>query len=207
MIAPGPLLADGLAVRARGARGRHSRAAGPLPRRRSRPASSPARSRSPRRRGSFDPADVDATVALDGDDAVLSGTKRFVVEGDAVDELVVVARIAGSPGADGVRAVVVPAAALTTHARARVRRQPPARARRPRRRARRRATACSATPTRRPPTALRRALEEATVCARARDGRHRADDLRHRRSSTRSSASSSACRSARSRRSSTSSPT
>lgn len=64
--------------------------------------------------GSFDPADVDATVAFDGDDAVVSGTKRFVVEGDAVDELVIVARVADQPADDGVRAVVVPVVSLAT---------------------------------------------------------------------------------------------
>ena len=63
--------------------------------------------------GSFDPADVGATIAFDGDDVVLSGRKRFVVEGDAVDELVVVARSRTS-GDDGVRAVVVPVAPVTT---------------------------------------------------------------------------------------------
>jgi alkylation response protein AidB-like acyl-CoA dehydrogenase len=64
--------------------------------------------------GSFDPADVDATVVFDGEEAVLSGTKRFVVEGDAVDELVIVARVTGRPADDDVRAVVVPVASLTT---------------------------------------------------------------------------------------------
>ena len=64
--------------------------------------------------GSFDPGDVEATVAFDGNDAVLSGTKCFGVEGDAVDELVVVARLASEPGDNGVRAVVVPVADLET---------------------------------------------------------------------------------------------
>ena len=65
--------------------------------------------------GSFDPADVNAAISFDGDDVVLSGAKRFVMEGDAVDEIVVVARVSGLPGDDdGVRAVVVPVAALTT---------------------------------------------------------------------------------------------
>src|SRR6478752_4143417 len=45
--------------------------------------------------GSFDPADVAATMAFDDDQVVLSGTKRFVMEGDAVDEIVVVARVGG----------------------------------------------------------------------------------------------------------------
>jgi len=64
--------------------------------------------------GSFDPADVTATINFDGDHAVLSGAKRFVVEGDAVDELVVVARVADQPGDDGVRAVLVPVASVAT---------------------------------------------------------------------------------------------
>jgi alkylation response protein AidB-like acyl-CoA dehydrogenase len=64
--------------------------------------------------GSFDPADVEATLAFDGEHVDLTGTKRFVVEGDAVDELVVVARIASSSGAEGVRAVVVPVRATRT---------------------------------------------------------------------------------------------
>jgi alkylation response protein AidB-like acyl-CoA dehydrogenase len=64
------------------------------------------------RRGSFDPAAVTATVVIDGNEAVLSGEKRFVVEGDVVDELVVVAREPGSVGDEGVRAVVVPVAAV-----------------------------------------------------------------------------------------------
>jgi len=63
--------------------------------------------------GSFDPGRVDATVVFDGDEVVLSGTKRYVVEGDAVDELVVVCRT-DAPGEDGVRAVVVPVTATTT---------------------------------------------------------------------------------------------
>jgi alkylation response protein AidB-like acyl-CoA dehydrogenase len=113
--------------------------------------------------GSFDPAAVTATVAFDADDAVLAGSKRFVFEGDAVNELVVVARRAGTSGDDGIRTVVVPVAGLATEplraldgtrrlahidlegvrvARDRVLGDPDA----------------SAAP------ALRRALEEATVC-------------------------------------------
>jgi alkylation response protein AidB-like acyl-CoA dehydrogenase len=63
--------------------------------------------------GSYDPATVAATVTLDGDTAVLQGEKRFVIEGDAVDEIVVVVREPGTTGDDGVRAVVVPADAVT----------------------------------------------------------------------------------------------
>jgi alkylation response protein AidB-like acyl-CoA dehydrogenase len=60
--------------------------------------------------GSFDAVGVETTVVFDGNDAVLTGTKRYVVEGDAVDELVVVCRTE-APGDAGVRAVVVPVAA------------------------------------------------------------------------------------------------
>jgi alkylation response protein AidB-like acyl-CoA dehydrogenase len=59
--------------------------------------------------GSFDPADVAATWSEDGAQVVLTGEKRFVIEGDVVDEVVVVARRPGSERDDGVRAVVVPA--------------------------------------------------------------------------------------------------
>jgi alkylation response protein AidB-like acyl-CoA dehydrogenase len=64
--------------------------------------------------GSFDPSDVGATLRAAGDEVVLSGTKRFVVEGDRVDELVVVVRVADTTGSDGVRAVVVPAGDTAT---------------------------------------------------------------------------------------------
>ena len=63
---------------------------------------------------SFDPADVRVTAAIDGADVRLGGEKRFVVEGDAVDEIVVVAREPGTAGDDGIRAVVVPATAVET---------------------------------------------------------------------------------------------
>jgi alkylation response protein AidB-like acyl-CoA dehydrogenase len=64
--------------------------------------------------GSYDPRDVEATLAFDGNDAVLSGQKRFVVEGDTVDEVVVVVRLAGAGGDDGVRGVVVLVPAVRT---------------------------------------------------------------------------------------------
>jgi alkylation response protein AidB-like acyl-CoA dehydrogenase len=64
--------------------------------------------------GSFDPAAVAATVVFDGAHVVLAGEKRFVVEGDAIDELVVVAREPGTTGDDGVHAVAVPVAATRT---------------------------------------------------------------------------------------------
>jgi alkylation response protein AidB-like acyl-CoA dehydrogenase len=57
---------------------------------------------------SYDPAHVGATVVTDGDHVVVTGTKRAVMEGDAVDELVVVARDPGTSGDDGVRAVMIP---------------------------------------------------------------------------------------------------
>ena len=63
--------------------------------------------------GSFDPAEVEATVAFEGNEAVLAGTKHFVMEGDAVDELVVVARV-DEGDAHNVRAIVVPVAAVKT---------------------------------------------------------------------------------------------
>jgi alkylation response protein AidB-like acyl-CoA dehydrogenase len=71
------------------------------------------------RTGSFDPAHVTTTVALDGDHAVVNGEKRFVIEGDTVDEVVVVGRTPGTSGDEGVCAVVAPtagAAATRVHA-------------------------------------------------------------------------------------------
>ena len=56
--------------------------------------------------GSFDPADTEAAFRVEGDEVVCSGTKRYVIEADAVDEIAVVAR-----GPEGVGVVVVPAAA------------------------------------------------------------------------------------------------
>jgi alkylation response protein AidB-like acyl-CoA dehydrogenase len=55
------------------------------------------------RSGSYDPAHVETTFTVDGDAAVLHGEKRFVMEGDRVDELLVVAREGSA-----IRAVVVP---------------------------------------------------------------------------------------------------
>jgi len=60
--------------------------------------------------GSYDPADVAAAAVPDGDGLRITGRKRSVVEGDAVDELVVVVRLAGTVGDAGVTAVVVPVA-------------------------------------------------------------------------------------------------
>jgi alkylation response protein AidB-like acyl-CoA dehydrogenase len=108
VIAPGPLLATvsqfAPAVREAGTPEQHARFLGAV--------ASGALTGSlaiAEETGSFEPADVDATLTFDGTSVALSGTKRFVVEGDAVDELVVIARV-GRPTAadDGVRAVVVP---------------------------------------------------------------------------------------------------
>jgi alkylation response protein AidB-like acyl-CoA dehydrogenase len=65
--------------------------------------------------GSYDPAEIAATATRDGDSLVLHGTKRFVIEAAAADELAVVARIAGSTGDDGVTVVVVPRSDVTVH--------------------------------------------------------------------------------------------
>ncbi|MGQ0825998.1 MAG: acyl-CoA dehydrogenase family protein [Actinomycetota bacterium] len=56
--------------------------------------------------GEFDPVSVQTRVRVDGDTAVVSGSKRFVIEGDAVDEIAVVAR-----DERDVRVVIVPATA------------------------------------------------------------------------------------------------
>jgi len=63
---------------------------------------------------SFDPALVRATAVVEGDRVTLAGEKRFVVEGDAVDEIIVVAREPGTAADDGVRAVIVPVNAVKT---------------------------------------------------------------------------------------------
>jgi alkylation response protein AidB-like acyl-CoA dehydrogenase len=58
--------------------------------------------------GSYDPADVVATATRDGAGFLLGGTKRFVIEAAAADELAVVVRLAGSTGDTGITVVVVP---------------------------------------------------------------------------------------------------
>ncbi|MEZ5169926.1 MAG: acyl-CoA dehydrogenase family protein [Acidimicrobiia bacterium] len=57
--------------------------------------------------GSFDVADVTAEVAPDGDGWALSGTKHWIVEGDHVDTLAVIARLPGTRGDEGVTSVIV----------------------------------------------------------------------------------------------------
>jgi alkylation response protein AidB-like acyl-CoA dehydrogenase len=59
--------------------------------------------------GAVDPARTAVTLRHDGAQAVLSGEKRYVIEPDTVDEIIVVARDANATD-DGIRAVVVPAA-------------------------------------------------------------------------------------------------
>lgn len=61
--------------------------------------------------GSFDVADVTTEVTPDGAGWALSGTKHWIVEGDHVDTLAVIARLPGTRGAEGVTAVVVDSAA------------------------------------------------------------------------------------------------
>jgi alkylation response protein AidB-like acyl-CoA dehydrogenase len=64
--------------------------------------------------GSYDPGRVTATATVVPDDGVvLSGTKEAVVGAPTADEVVVVARLAGSAGDDGVGAYVVPRDELT----------------------------------------------------------------------------------------------
>jgi len=58
--------------------------------------------------GSYDPSEVAATATRDGDAVVLQGTKCFVIEAAAADELAVVVRLAATSGNDGVVVVVVP---------------------------------------------------------------------------------------------------
>ena len=204
VIAPGPLLPTVTqfvpVVRALGLR----RSARPFPRRgrgrRDRGHARDRRSNRLVRPGARRPS----TIADDGDAVQLAGTKRFVFEGDAVDEIVVVGRAPGTSGDDGLRAVVVPSAATRTTRSTRstgavafvhvdldgVR-----------------VEADRVLDTANAAALAARRDRRGDRGARARDGRHRADDLRRHARLRASSASSSACRSARSRRSSTSSPT
>lgn len=64
--------------------------------------------------GRWDTSDVLATARPDGDGWVLDGEKRWVTEGDAVDEVVVAARLEGTSGDDGVGLFVVPVADVET---------------------------------------------------------------------------------------------
>ena len=163
MIAPGPLLADGLAVRARGARGRRPPSSRPASSARSPRASSRGSLAIAEARGSFDPADVDGDRRdrrrrrrARGREALRRRRRRGrrARRGRAGRR---------RPGDDGVRAVVVPVGATS-----------PRRGRRASTAAAgsrtststacaSAATACSATRDASAAPALRRALEEATV--------------------------------------------
>ena len=57
--------------------------------------------------GTWDPAEVQATAHLDGDDLVLSGTKHYVVDGATADEIAVAVRLDG-----GLRVVLVPGSSV-----------------------------------------------------------------------------------------------
>ncbi|MCJ7437746.1 MAG: acyl-CoA/acyl-ACP dehydrogenase, partial [Acidimicrobiia bacterium] len=59
-----------------------------------------------------DPATVRATAERDGDGWVLRGVKDGVLGAPEVDEVVVVARVAGTEGDDGIAALVVPTSEL-----------------------------------------------------------------------------------------------
>ncbi|HXX90390.1 MAG TPA: acyl-CoA dehydrogenase family protein [Acidimicrobiales bacterium] len=61
--------------------------------------------------GSFDPVDVAATATPDGDGFVLQGEKHDVFDAGRADELVVVARLPQTSGAQGIGLFVVPRSA------------------------------------------------------------------------------------------------
>ncbi len=63
--------------------------------------------------GGFDPARVAAVAQPSGAGYTLRGTKHFVFEPDVAAEIVVVARVPGTSGDDGVGAFVVPGDAVT----------------------------------------------------------------------------------------------
>jgi alkylation response protein AidB-like acyl-CoA dehydrogenase len=59
--------------------------------------------------GRWDASGIEALARRDGSDFVLSGSKRFVLDGHCADLLVVAARSEGSAGEEGVSLFVVPA--------------------------------------------------------------------------------------------------
>jgi alkylation response protein AidB-like acyl-CoA dehydrogenase len=63
--------------------------------------------------GSFDPERVESVAEPSGDGFTLRGTKHFVFEPAVADEIVVVARVPGTSGDDGVGAFVVPRDAVS----------------------------------------------------------------------------------------------
>ncbi len=62
-----------------------------------------------------DPASTRATATRDGDAWVLEGVKDGVLGAPAVDDVVVIARVVGTEGDDGIIAAVVPTADLDVH--------------------------------------------------------------------------------------------
>ncbi len=66
--------------------------------------------------GNFDPAHVEAIAEPAAGGYTLRGTKHFVFEPLVADEIVVVARVAGTSGDDGIGAFVVPREATTVAA-------------------------------------------------------------------------------------------
>jgi alkylation response protein AidB-like acyl-CoA dehydrogenase len=65
--------------------------------------------------GRWRPADVTTEARRAGDGWTLHGTKAFVVEGAAVDQLAVIARDAGTAGDDGLGVWIVPTSMVETH--------------------------------------------------------------------------------------------
>ena len=59
--------------------------------------------------GRWDAKGIEATCTADGDDYVLSGTKRYVVDGDTAELLIIAARAPGSEGEAGISLFAVPA--------------------------------------------------------------------------------------------------
>jgi alkylation response protein AidB-like acyl-CoA dehydrogenase len=60
--------------------------------------------------GSYEPSEVEAIAEPEDAELVLTGTKCFVIEAAAADEIAVVVRLAGTAGDDGIVVVVVPRA-------------------------------------------------------------------------------------------------
>jgi alkylation response protein AidB-like acyl-CoA dehydrogenase len=68
--------------------------------------------------GSWDPSEITATATRDGDDFVLRGTKRHVMDGHSADLVLVAARSEGSSGDDGLSVFAVPGDAAGLERRA-----------------------------------------------------------------------------------------
>ena len=130
VMAPVPFLATVSAVRARRARARRRRAAARASSARVAEGTCTGTLAITEAGGSYDPARVGATATPDGDGYVLAGTKQAVVDATTVDEIAVVARLAGTPadegggGDDGVGAFVVPRADVAVERDRRARREP-----------------------------------------------------------------------------------